>query len=64
MFDVDAFIESCFTDSRGEPVDGLGPTDFVITEDGRRREVLRISKAVEPIPTLHASGEIWVAAGW
>jgi len=36
-------------DSRGEPVDGLGPTDFVITEDGRRREVLRISKAVEPI---------------
>ena len=36
-------------DSRGEPVDGLGPTDFVITEDGRRREVLRISRAVEPI---------------
>lgn len=36
-------------DSRGEPVDGLGPTDFIITEDGRRREVLRISKAVEPI---------------
>ena len=36
-------------DSRGEPVDGLGPTDFVVTEDGRRREVLRVSKAVEPI---------------
>src|SRR5687768_5470145 len=36
-------------DSRGEPVDGLGPTDFIVTEDGRRREVLRISKAVEPI---------------
>jgi VWFA-related protein len=36
-------------DSRGEPVDGLGPTDFVITEDGRRREVLRISRAIEPI---------------
>jgi VWFA-related protein len=36
-------------DTRGEPVDGLGPTDFVVTEDGRRREVLRVSKAVEPI---------------
>ena len=36
-------------DSRGEPVEGLGPTDFVITEDGRRREVLRVSKAIEPI---------------
>jgi VWFA-related protein len=36
-------------DGRGEPVDGLGPTDFVVTEDGRRREVLRVSRAVEPI---------------
>jgi VWFA-related protein len=36
-------------DTRGEPVDGLGPTDFIITEDGRRREVLRVSKAVEPM---------------
>jgi len=36
-------------DMRGEPVDGLGPTDFVVTEDGRRREVLRVSKAIEPI---------------
>lgn len=36
-------------DSRGEPVEGLGPTDFVITEDERRREVLRVSRAVEPI---------------
>jgi VWFA-related protein len=36
-------------DNRGEPVEGLGPTDFIITEDGRRREVLRISRAVEPI---------------
>ena len=36
-------------DNRGEPVEGLGPTDFVITEDGRRREVLRVSRAVEPI---------------
>src|SRR5688572_22007603 len=36
-------------DARGEPVEGLGPTDFIVTEDGRRREVLRISRAVEPI---------------
>jgi VWFA-related protein len=36
-------------DSRGEPVEGLGPADFVITEDGRRREVLRVSRAIEPI---------------
>ena len=36
-------------DSRGEPVEALGPTDFVITEDGRRREVLRVSRAVEPM---------------
>jgi VWFA-related protein len=36
-------------DARGEPVENLGPTDFIITEDGRRREVLRVSKAVEPM---------------
>lgn len=36
-------------DSRGEPVESLGPTDFVITEDGRRREVLRVSRAIEPM---------------
>jgi VWFA-related protein len=36
-------------DSRGEPVEGLGPTDFIITEDGRRREVLRVSRAIEPM---------------
>jgi VWFA-related protein len=36
-------------DARGEPVEGLGPTDFIVTEDGRRREVLRVSKAVEPM---------------
>lgn len=34
-------------DSRGEPVEDLGPDDFVITEDGRRREVLRVSRAAE-----------------
>lgn len=36
-------------DGQGEPVDGLGPEAFVITEDGRRREVLRVSKATEPL---------------
>ena len=36
-------------DSRGEPVTGLSPVDFVITEDGLRREVLRVSRAVEPM---------------
>lgn len=36
-------------DSRGEPVEGLGPTDFIITEDERRREVLRVSRAAEPM---------------
>jgi VWFA-related protein len=34
---------------KGEPVDGLGPEAFVITEDGRRREVLRVSRATEPL---------------
>jgi VWFA-related protein len=34
---------------RGEPVDGLGNEDFIVTEDGRRREVLRVSPATEPI---------------
>ena len=36
-------------DRKGEPVEGLTPADFIITEDGRRREVLRVSRAIEPI---------------
>ena len=36
-------------DSSGEPVNGLDAEDFVITEDGRRREILRISRATEPM---------------
>ena len=36
-------------DSNGEPVDGLGPDAFVVREDGVRREVLRVSRATEPI---------------
>ena len=36
-------------DDKGEPVEGLGPNDFVVREDGQRREVLRVSRAIEPI---------------
>jgi VWFA-related protein len=36
-------------DQKGEPVEGLAPADFVIREDGAMREVLRVSRAVEPI---------------
>ena len=36
-------------DQKGEPVDGLGPGDFVIREDGAAREVLRVSRAIDPI---------------
>ncbi len=36
-------------DSRRNPVEGLGPADFTVTEDGRRREVLRVTPALEPI---------------
>ncbi len=33
----------------GDPVEGLGPDAFVVREDGVRREVLRASRATEPI---------------
>ena len=36
-------------DKKGEPVSGLGPDAFVVREDGVRREVLRVSRATEPI---------------
>lgn len=36
-------------DNRGEPVSGLGPGDFTVTEDGRQREILRVTPALEPI---------------
>jgi hypothetical protein len=36
-------------DGKGEPVQGLGVSDFVVREDGTRREVLRVSRAVDPI---------------
>ncbi|MBI4888637.1 MAG: hypothetical protein HY824_16185 [Acidobacteria bacterium] len=35
--------------ARGEPVDGLDVEDFIVTEDGRRREILRVSPATEAI---------------
>ena len=36
-------------DAKGDPVEGLGPNDFIVREDGQRREILRVSRAVEPI---------------
>ncbi len=36
-------------DSDGKPVAGLGPEAFDVREDGVRREVLRVSRATEPI---------------
>ena len=37
-------------DQKGEPItEGLGPNDFVIREDGAVREVLRVSRASDPI---------------
>jgi VWFA-related protein len=36
-------------DDKGEPVADLGPDAFVVREDGQRREVLRVSRATEPI---------------
>ena len=36
-------------DKDGEPVTGLGVNDFVVREDGARREVLRVTPAIEPI---------------
>jgi VWFA-related protein len=36
-------------DDTGEPVAGLGPEAFIVREDGVRREVLRVSRATEPI---------------
>jgi VWFA-related protein len=33
----------------GEPVTGLTPADFIVREDGRVREVLRVRRATDPI---------------
>ena len=36
-------------DREGEPVTGLGPDAFIVREDGVRREILRVSRATEPM---------------
>jgi VWFA-related protein len=36
-------------DDKGEPIDNLAAADVMVREDGVRREVLRISRAIEPI---------------
>jgi VWFA-related protein len=36
-------------DGAGAPVEGLGPDDFIVREDGVRREVLRVTPATEPV---------------
>ncbi len=36
-------------DQKGEPVEGLGPDAFAVREGGRRREILRVSPATEPM---------------
>ena len=41
------FVSAVDTD--GKPVPGLGPEAFDVREDGVRREVLRVSRATEPI---------------
>jgi VWFA-related protein len=36
-------------DKDGEPVTGLGVSEFIVREDGVRREVLRVTPAIDPI---------------
>jgi VWFA-related protein len=36
-------------DKKGVPVEGLGPDAFIVRENGARREILRVSRATEPI---------------
>ncbi len=36
-------------DDKGEPIEGLGPEAFIVREGGQRREILRVSRATEPI---------------
>jgi VWFA-related protein len=36
-------------DKDGKPVEGLGPEAFVVREDNNRREILRVSRATEPL---------------
>ncbi len=45
--DYTVFVSA--VDSKGEPVEGLDADAFVVREDGIRREVLRVSRANEPM---------------
>ena len=36
-------------DSSGAPAEGLSPADFVVTEDGAEREVLRVGRSTAPM---------------
>ena len=42
-------IHVSVVDSKGEPVDGLGPDAFKVREDGNAREVLKAGPATEPL---------------
>lgn len=42
-------IYASVVDKNGEPVTGLTADEFVVREDNARREVLRVSRAVEPV---------------
>ena len=43
------YVNAWNKDTRA-PVTGLGPSDFAIEEDGRRREILRVTPATSPMP--------------
>jgi VWFA-related protein len=46
---VERAVFASAVDRSGNPVEGLGPEAFVVRENGVRREILRVSRAVEPI---------------
>ena len=48
-------------DDKGEPVEGLGPDAFVVREDGVKREVLRVSKANDPMDVALLVDNSWAA---
>jgi Ca-activated chloride channel family protein len=47
--DRERVIYTSVVDKNGEPVTGLGPDEFIVREDGVRREVLRVTPATDPI---------------
>jgi VWFA-related protein len=46
---------------KGEPIEGLSPDAFVVREDGIRREVLRVSKATDPMDVALLIDNSWAA---